>query len=135
MFSKMFTSPPPTPAVVLAQKLIQENTNMRTSLEPALDAIANDLYQQAAGTPLLEWKRAYCNDVHLSSGPFSSSASANTEIYLEMDVTKRVLDVIDATLHLGTKSIRVLEDARNILKKALFKYFDPASQFRFALAE
>ena len=138
MLSKMFGSQPPTPATVLARGLIQENANMCTALEPALDAIAGELYQQVANTPLLEWSRSYRSTYDSSSssaGPFVSNVTDKASIYIEMDITKRLLDAIDTTLHLGTQAIRVLEDARVILRKVLLRYFSVTSEFRFSLVE
>jgi hypothetical protein len=103
-------------AVALAQALKTANATLHDALWLQLRVLANDVFKEAAATPMIRWEREF-DSYTLSSGPFSGS-SQTTELNWSKDVTQRVKDIIK-TADKDANPDNFLTDARIIIRQEL----------------
>jgi hypothetical protein len=104
-------------AVALAQALKTANTTLHDTLWLQLRVLANDVFKEAAATPMIQWEREF-DRYTLSSGFVFSGSSQTPMLRWSKNVTDKVKDIIKAA-DKDANPDNFLEDARIIIYQEL----------------
>jgi hypothetical protein len=103
-------------ALALVQTLKQDNDTLHQALWKELRLLTNQVFKEAAATPLVKWHREF-ERFKLSSGPFSGS-SDTPDLQFNKNVTdqvKKIVTLVDKTVNPDD----FLEDARIIIREEM----------------